>query len=125
MTVTSLHQLTFFAPNAHLTNLYITNILDIANLSVKVCSHTRFESGDFAERCDFNRNFPIFSNRHCWQWRQHIMFFRLCKHYFKVHLHRRCGPAILPSNAISIENFLSPRHRFEMDIPFEIYAPRN
>jgi hypothetical protein len=23
---------------------------------------------------------------------------------------------------ISIENFLSPRHRFEMDIPVEIYA---
>ncbi len=43
----------------------------------------------------------------------------------KVRLHRRCGPAILPSEAISIENFLSPRHRFEMDIPFEIYAPRN
>ncbi len=43
----------------------------------------------------------------------------------KVHLHRRCGPAILPSDALSIENFLSPGHRFEMDIPFEIYAPRN
>jgi hypothetical protein len=28
----------------------------------------------------------------------------------KVRLHRRCGPAILPSDAISIENFLSPRH---------------
>jgi hypothetical protein len=40
-------------------------------------------------------------------------------------LHRLCGPAILPSDAISIENFLSPRHRFEMDIPFEIYAPMN
>ncbi len=43
----------------------------------------------------------------------------------KVHLQRRCGPAIWLSDAISIENFLSPRHRFEMDIPFEIYAPRN
>ncbi len=28
----------------------------------------------------------------------------------KVRLHRRCGPAILPSDAISIENFLSPRN---------------
>ncbi len=43
----------------------------------------------------------------------------------KVRLQRRCGPAILLSDAISIENFFSPRHRFEMDIPFEIYAPRN
>jgi hypothetical protein len=43
----------------------------------------------------------------------------------KVRLHRQCGPAILPSDAISIENILSPGHRFEMDIPFEIYAPRN
>ncbi len=48
-----------------------------------------------------------------------------CILYLKVCLHRWCGPAILPSDAISIENFLSPRHRFEMDIPFEIYAPRN
>jgi hypothetical protein len=39
-----------------------------------------------------------------------LMFCHLCKHYFKVHLHRRCGPAILPSDAISIENFLSPRN---------------
>ncbi len=45
--------------------------------------------------------------------------------FIKVRLHRRRGPAILPSDAISIENILSPRHRFEMDIPFEIYAPRN
>ncbi len=44
---------------------------------------------------------------------------------FKVRLHRQCGPAILLSDSISFENFLSPRHRFEMDIPFEIYAPRN
>ncbi len=28
----------------------------------------------------------------------------------KVRTHRRCGPAILPSDAISIENFLSPRN---------------
>ncbi len=26
----------------------------------------------------------------------------------KVRLHRQCGPAISPSDAISIENFLSP-----------------
>ena len=37
------------------------------NICIKVCSHTRFESSDIAERCDFNRNSPIFSNRHCWR----------------------------------------------------------
>ncbi len=30
-------------------------------------SHTRCGSSDFAERCDFNRNSPIFSNRQCWR----------------------------------------------------------
>ncbi len=42
-------------------------------------------------------------------------------HSLKARLDRRRGPAILPSDAISMENFLSPRYRFEMDI----YAPRN
>jgi len=52
------------------------------------------------------------------------MFRDVCKR-FKVRLHRQCGPAILLSDVISIENFLSPRHIFEMDMPFEIYAPRH
>ena len=42
----------------------------------------RFGSSDFAERCDFNRNPPIFSNHHHWQQQQHVMFSRLCKYYF-------------------------------------------
>jgi hypothetical protein len=49
--------------------------------TLRVRSHMRFGSSNFAERCDFNRNPPIFSNRHCWRQRQHVMFSRLCKHH--------------------------------------------
>jgi len=48
--------------------------------SVRVRSHTRFGSSDFAERCNFNRNPSIFSNRHRWRQRQYVMFSCLCKH---------------------------------------------
>jgi hypothetical protein len=37
-----------------------------------------------------------------------IKLFKSASH--KVHLHRQCGPTILLSDAISIENFLSPRN---------------
>ncbi len=46
-------------------------------LFFKARSHTRFGSSNFAERYDFNRNSLIFSNRHCWQQRQRVMFSRL------------------------------------------------
>jgi hypothetical protein len=52
-------------------------------MSLWVRSHMRFGSSDFAERCDFNRNPPIFSYHHRWRQRQHVMFSRLCKHHFK------------------------------------------
>ncbi len=53
---------------------------------LRVRSHMRFGSSDFAERCDFNRNAPIFSNHHRWQQQQHVMFSRLCKCHFKSDL---------------------------------------
>ncbi len=46
--------------------------------------------------------------------------FRIAKS-IKICLHRQYGPAILPSNAISIKNFLAPWHRFKMEILFQIY----
>ncbi len=51
---------------------------------VKVHLHRRCGSGVFAERCDFNRNLPIFSNRHRWRQRQHLMCCRLCKRHLTV-----------------------------------------
>jgi hypothetical protein len=50
--------------------------------AVRVRSHTQFGSNDFAEQCNFNRNPPIFSNRHRWRQLQHVMFPRLGKHHF-------------------------------------------
>ncbi len=46
---------------------------------LRVCSHTRFGSSDFAKRCDFNQNPPIFSNCHHYRQRQYGMFSRQCK----------------------------------------------
>ena len=44
----------------------------------------------FCQRCDFNRNLPIFSNRHRWRQRQHLMCCRLCKrHLSQTLLHPR------------------------------------
>ncbi len=51
--------------------------------SLKVRLHRRCGSGVFAERCDFNRNLPIFSNRHRWRQRQHLMCCRLCKQHLR------------------------------------------
>ncbi len=44
---------------------------------------TQFGSSDFAERCNFNRNPPIFSNSHHWRQLQLVMFSRLCKYHFR------------------------------------------
>jgi hypothetical protein len=43
----------------------------------------------------------------------------------KVHLHRRCGQAISPSNAISIEDFPSfqNRHRHRQRQVFIVFTP--
>jgi hypothetical protein len=49
--------------------------------ALRVRSHTLFGASNFAERWDFNRNPPIFSNRHRWRQRQYVMFSRLCKHH--------------------------------------------
>jgi hypothetical protein len=49
---------------------------------LKVRLHKQCGSAIFTEQCDFNRNLPIFSNRHRWGQRQHLMFCHLCKHYF-------------------------------------------
>ncbi len=48
--------------------------------------------------------------------------FRIVKS-FKICLQRQNGLAILPNNAISIKNSSANRHRFEMEILFQIYAP--
>jgi hypothetical protein len=70
-------------------------------IRVRVRLHMRFGSSDFAEWCNFNRNAPIFSNRHrCRQW-QPAMFSRLCKHHLRTIIckHR---PPILGSRAYQI-----------------------
>ncbi len=69
--------------------------------TVKVRSHTRCGSSNFAEHCNFIRNSPIFSNRHRWRERQHIMFSRLCKHHLSDlpdrHARRCASPSRLQS----------------------------
>ncbi len=60
--------------------------LSLSLVHFKVPLHKRCGSGIFYKRCDFNRNLPISSKRHCWQQRQHIMFCRLCKYYFKAQI---------------------------------------
>ncbi len=69
-----------------LANFKAQKIFSIKKTYLKVHLHKRCGSGVFTEQCDFNR---IFSNRHRWRQWQHLMFCRLCKHYFKDHLHWR------------------------------------
>jgi hypothetical protein len=55
------------------------------------------------QRCNFSRNFPIFSNQHCQHRKQYLLFFQLYKDHFKgpfAHIKSFC-------NAISVENLPS------------------
>ncbi len=48
--------------------LFLASVYSLDNnLQVKVRTHAGCGSSDFAERCNFNRNSPIFSNHHCWR----------------------------------------------------------
>jgi hypothetical protein len=59
----------------------IDSFVQLSFSSVRAHSHPQIGSSNFAEWCNFNRNPPIFSNRHRWQQQQHVMFYCLCKHH--------------------------------------------